>query len=155
MSKRKQGGGRTSEADFDFFYEEVWHWITGLDLHNWEVLVVHQDYPGGGTFAWYTADNNSRQATIGLSVRFVSQIDRRRISYAAFHEVIHILLSPILFASSVLEHVYPCGYKEEVRVAVHEIIHRLSGVLWEPHWKEIEQWRMDSEVAAEVAGKGV
>ncbi len=86
----------TSASHFKYFEKRVKHWVRELGLTNYEITVSHEDLKDQeDTLACIRSQYIGKVAHILLSKDWGNDdINNKVLDRTAYHEVLHLLLSP-------------------------------------------------------------
>ena len=122
---------------FKLFKKECKYWLNRFDLGSWRVDIYQgappDDNLGRKILAWCDANWVMRTCVIGLQNKVSKNSDIRRkiIAMAAFHEVCELLLHTLKIMA---EMDAKPTILDEVTSSVHAIIRRMEKAIWEPYW---------------------
>ena len=89
----------TSKSDLAFFKERCLFWQKELGLINWGVVFTHEETDNRAQTGYVVS---GASATINLSTDWGDdKIDQESLNRTAFHEVLHLLLAPLVCESMV------------------------------------------------------
>ena len=122
---------------FKLFKKECKYWLNRFDLGSWRVDIYQGAPPGDTTgrriLAWCDANWVMKTCTIGLQkkVNKNSDIKRKIIAMAAFHEVCELLLHMLRI---IAEADAKPTTEDEITSYIHATIRRMEKAVWEPYW---------------------
>lgn len=143
MARKKST--KVSPVQWERFQRHVVYWQVLLGLQDWgitcmlakaelcaEAAAEMHDNESATTIAWVEDDYGHHLATVYLRGDvFAEGVSQEEVDKAAFHEVCHILLTP-------LEHyALQGGADETVRQEVHRLIRVLENTFYENQKKEL------------------
>lgn len=86
----------TTIGDFHHFVKCVNRHMVALNLQNWIYKFTHLDSEEDEELASVKALAKTRVAEFNLSVTWCVQPTKRHIDEVAFHEVLHVLMAPLM-----------------------------------------------------------
>lgn len=102
----------------EYFAERCRYWQHEFGLTNWRLYVEQR---GDDTdMAWADGDDNALIFKVFLSTDWNEPVTERELDATAFHEVVHILLRPLVELAEAHNNDQDVGRVE------HAIVHRLS-----------------------------
>lgn len=114
---------KTTDEDFQYFVTKCREWIDRFSLQDWKIYFKHQK-DDNDVLAAYSLNYIDKNITIYLNTHWLNPVEKEELDYCAFHEVAHILPSPLFAQCHIL-------YREECDSQIHAMINKLWNVLKE------------------------
>jgi len=87
---------KTTKKNFELFIKECKKWIQLLGVTSWRIVIEHKDREDHRDLSWCCIESSTMSCSVMLSVNWYdNKISNNAIKRCAFHEICHVMLSPI------------------------------------------------------------
>uniref|UniRef100_A0A6M3LGV7 Uncharacterized protein n=1 Tax=viral metagenome TaxID=1070528 RepID=A0A6M3LGV7_9ZZZZ len=129
MKTTKTKNYKTTVKDFNYFIQEVCHWLPKLNLQDHGMVFLHMELEKNTALTWVEVSLENKTATFGLSEDWSwLKPDKYELSKCAFHECCELMLYKLHHS---LTEFYSYKHVNEMR---HEVVRTLESALFEPYW---------------------